>query len=175
MTPMPPIPPIPPIHRRTPAALGGLLLAGTVLAACSSTVTPGPACDFRAYKQQLAEAERTGPVMVPQTPGTIADIPLNAVNVTDKAISNKVLVQSTNAKRLPGGQVEARTRIVNCTDFALQLEGRTHFLDEGQAEVEPPTAWKRVQLAPHTIATYQTTSTRTQAVDTYYIELREGS
>jgi hypothetical protein len=113
--------------------------------------------------------------MVPQTPGTIADIPLNAVNVTDKAISNKVLVQSTNAKRLPGGQVEARTRIVNCTDFALQVEGRTHFLDDGQAEVEPPTAWTRVQLAPHTIATYQATSTRTQAVDTYYIELREGS
>jgi hypothetical protein len=167
--------PIPPIHRRTTAALGSLLLAGTVLAACSSTVTPGPACDFRAYKQQLAEAEQTGPVMVPQTPGTIADIPLNAVNVTDKAISNKVLVQSTNAKRLPGGQVEARTRIVNCTDFALQVEGRTHFLDDGQAEVEPPTAWTRVQLAPHTIATYQATSTRTQAVDTYYIELREGS
>lgn len=167
--------PIPPIHRRTTAALGALLLAGTVLAACSSTVTPGPACDFRAYKQQLAEAEQTGPVMVPQTPGTIADIPLNAVNVTDKAISNKVLVQSTNAKRLPDGQVEARTRIVNCTDFALQVEGRTHFLDDGQGEVEPPTAWTRVQLAPHTIATYQATSTRTQAVDTYYIELREGS
>jgi hypothetical protein len=163
------------IRPRRAAAAVALVLAGAALAACSSTVTPGPACDFRAYKQQLAEAEQTGPVMVPQTPGTIADIPLNAVNVTDKAISNKVLVQSTNAKRLPGGQVEARTRIVNCTDFALQVEGRTHFLDEGQAEVEPPTAWTRVQLAPHTIATYQATSTRQAAVDTYYIELREGS
>ncbi|MBK1695707.1 hypothetical protein [Rhodovibrio salinarum] len=156
-------------------ALGGLLLAGGVLAACSSTVTPGPACNFRTYKQQLAEAEQTGPVMVPQTPGSIADIPLNAVNVTDKAISNKVLVQSTNARRLDGGQVEARARIVNCTDYALQVEGRTHFLDEGQGEVEPPTAWQRLPMPPHTIGTYSATSARTEAVDTYYIELREGS
>lgn len=160
---------------RRSAAWGGLLLTGLALSACSNTVTPGPACDFGAYKDRLAEAEQTGPVMVPQTPGTIADIPLNAVNVTDKAISNKILVQSTNARRLPGGQVEARARIVNCTDFALQVEGRTHFLDEGQAEVESPTAWQRLQLAPHTIATYQATSTRMEAVDTYYIELREGS
>jgi hypothetical protein len=166
-----------PTLRRRPisTAVGALALAGGLLAGCSSTVTPGPACDFRTYKQQLAEAERSGPVMVPQTPGAIADIPLNSVNVTDKAVTNKIMVQSTNAKRLQGGQVEARARVVNCTDYALQLEGRTHFLDEAQAEVEPPTAWQRLHLPPHTLGTYTATSARTDAVDTYYIELREGS
>ena len=164
-----------PCRNRQLVSTPALLLFALTVGACSTKVTPGPQCDFGAYKRQLAQAEQTGPVLVPQTPGSIADIPLNAVNVTDPAITNKILVQSTNAKRLPAGQVQAYTRMVNCTDFALQVEGRTHFLDEAQAQAEPPTAWQRVYLPPHTIGTYQATSTRTDAVDTFYIELREGS
>jgi len=155
-----------------PAALA---LAALTVAACSSKIEPGPTCDFRAYKNELEQAEQQGPVMVAQTPGSITDIPLNAVNITDRRITNKVLVQATNAKRLEDGQVQVYTRMVNCTDYALQVEGRTHFLDETQAPVEQPTAWQRVYLPPHTIGTYQTTSTKQQAVDTYYIELREGT
>jgi hypothetical protein len=153
----------------------GVLLGALAVGACSAQVDPGPQCDFSAYKQQRAQAEQQGPVMVPQTPGSIDDIPLNAVNVTDQAITNKIMVQSVNAKRLPAGQVQAYTRMVNCTDFALQVEGRTHFLDAAQAPAEPPTAWQRVYLPPHTIGTYQTTSTQTRGVDTFYIELKEGS
>jgi hypothetical protein len=158
-----------------PAVGAALAFAAVTLAACTGRVDPGPQCDFVAYKQQLRAAEQQGPVMVPQTPGSITDIPLNAVNVTDPRISNKVMVQSTNARRLEDGQVQAYTRFVNCTDFALQVEGRTHFLTETQAEAEPPTAWQRVYLPPHTIGTYQETSTRTDGVDTYHIELREGT
>lgn len=163
------------IRPRSLAATAGLALAAVALAACSTKIEPGPTCDFAAYKSQLESAEAQGPVMVAQTPGSITDIPLNAVNVTDSRISNKVLVQSTNAKRLEGGQVQVLARMVNCTDYALQVEGRTHFLDETQAPVERPTAWSRVYLPPHTIGTYQTTSTRRGQVDTYYIELREGT
>jgi hypothetical protein len=163
-------------RRHRHLVLTPLLLTGAVaVGACANTVAPGPQCDFGAYNQQRAEAADSGPVMVPQTPGTISDIPLNAVNVTDPAITNKILVQSTNAERLPAGQVQAYTRMVNCTDFALQVEGRTHFLDAAQAQAEPPTAWQRVYLPPHTIATYQATSTGTDGVETFYIELREGS
>lgn len=160
---------------RATAGPAGLLVTALVLSACSARVDPGPQCDFRAYKRELAAAEERGPVLVPQTPGSIADIPLNAVNVTDPAISNKILVQATNAERLQSGQVQARARLVNCTDYALQVEGRTHFLNGRQAPAEPPTAWQRVYLAPHTIASYQAKSTGGGDVRTYYIELREGS
>jgi hypothetical protein len=165
-----------PIRFRPAPGVLALGLAVGVLASCTGAeVAPGPQCDFREYNRQVAKAEQQGPVMVPQTPGSISDIPLNAVNVTDSAISNKVLVQSTNGKRLEGGQVQATARLVNCTDFALQVEGRTHFLTDTQADAEPPTAWKRIMLPARSIGTYRTTSTRRDAVDTYYIELREGS
>ena len=50
-----------------------------------------------------------------QVPGSITDMPLNYANITDHKITNKVLVQSTRAVR-DNGLLEARGRLVNCTD-----------------------------------------------------------
>ena len=77
----------------------------------------------------------------------------------------------------PEGAHEALggSKIAAPGDKRLQVEGRTHFLDENQAPVESPTAWSRVYLPPHTIGTYQASSTAREQVDTYYIELREGT
>jgi hypothetical protein len=162
---------------RSLAALAPVMIAGVALAACTNTkVEPKPQCDFVAMKKAEQEAPpKQGPVLVPPQPGTMTPMPLNAVNITDTAITNKVMVQATNAKRLPGGQVEAFARVVNCTDYALQVEGRTHFLDAAQAPVEDATAWQRIYLSPRSMGHYKAMSTRTSAVETYLIELREGT
>ena len=132
---------------------------------------PTPQCDFRAIN---AQGPVSGPALVPQIPGSATPMPLNAVNIVDGAITNKIIVQSTNARRGANGDVTVFARLVNCTDYPLQVEGRTHFLDSGQIDVEPATAWGRLHLPPHGLAAYTTRSTAGAAVASYLIEVREG-
>ncbi len=156
--------------------ISGVLAAGLLtlaLAACgpSARVVPGPQCDFRAVN---AQGPAQGPVLVPQVPGAAEVMPLNAVNITDAAITNKIVVQSTNARREANGDIAVFARLVNCTDYPLQLEARTHFLDGGQTDAEPVTAWSRLYLPPHSLAGYTTRSTAGLTVESYLIEVREG-
>jgi len=134
-------------------------------------VAPGPQCDFRAVK---AQGPAQGPVLVSQTPGAAEAMPLNAVNLTDAAITNKIVVQSTNARREANGDIAVFARLVNCTDYPLQLEARTHFLDSGQVDAEPVTAWSRLHSPPHSVVAYTTRSTAGAVVESYLIEVREG-
>ena len=155
---------------------GGLLIALT-LTACAEhvvplTIQPGPACDFNALMAQRGAAVQ--PALAPQTPSTITEMPLNAVNITDGAITNKIMVQTTNARRTPTGTVEVWARLVNCTDYPLQVEGRTHFLDAGQAPAEDVSAWHRVMLPARSFGVYRELSTNATRVSYYYVELREG-
>lgn len=149
------------------------LLAALAIAACQhpAHVPPKPQCDFRPVKHA---APPQGPVLVPQIPGSVTHVPLNAVNVTDVAITNKIMVQATNARRAGNGDVEVFARLVNCTDYPLQVEGRTRFLDAGQTDAEPVTAWRRVHLPARTLGSYSARSTAGAAVESYLIELREG-
>lgn len=149
------------------------LLAALALAACQhpAHVSPKPQCDFRPVKHA---ALPQGPVLVPQLPGSVTHVPLNAVNITDVAITNKIMVQATNARRAGSGDVEVFARLVNCTDYPLQVEGRTRFLDAGQGDAEPVTAWRRVHLPARTLGSYSARSTAGAVVESYLIELREG-
>jgi len=156
-----------------------LSLLACVLAACqhptqmvSTTIEPRPRCDFNALVAQRPAASQ--PAMVPSVPASMTEMPLNSVNLTDWTITNKVMVQSTNARRTPTGTVEVWARLVNCTDYPLQVEGRTHFLDESQAPVEDVTAWHRVMLSPRSLGVYTEQSTNADDVRYYYMEVREG-
>ena len=153
-----------------PSALA-LVVAVTVGCQQSARVVPGPQCDFRAIQAQGAVQ---GPVLVPQVPGSAEVMPLNAVNIADAAITNKVVVQSTNARREDDHDVTVFARFVNCTDYPLQLEARTHFLDSGQVDAEPVTAWTRLHSTAHALASYTTRSTAGATVESYLIEVREG-
>ena len=148
------------------------LVAVVSMAGCQTgIVEPRPQCDFRALQDA---APQPGPVLVPLVPGSVTVMPLNAVNITDSAITNKVMVQSTNARRAADGDIEVFARVVNCTDFPLQVEGRTHFLDQGQTDAEPVTAWSRIHLPARGLASYTTRSTSGNRVQSYLVELREG-
>ncbi|HEX6980868.1 MAG TPA: hypothetical protein VF342_16370 [Alphaproteobacteria bacterium] len=147
------------------------LLAGVcLLGACTAPVPPTVQCDFT---PQLGAIPPLGPALAEPT-GGMRPVPLNTVSMTDPAITNKVMVQAVNASRTATGTVEIAARIVNCTDFPLQVEGRTHFLDKAQMPVEPVTAWQRVHLPARAFGVYRETSTDVTKVDSYLIEMREG-
>lgn len=154
-------------------ARGSCLALVGLLGACTQTqpVAPTVGCDFT---PMLAAAERSGPALVPPVPGTMTEVSLNSVSITDLAITNKVLVQNVLVGRTAVGAVEIGVRLVNCTDFPLQVEGRAHFLNEQQQPAEPVSAWKRVFLPARSTDTYREKSTNVDDVRLYYIELREG-
>ncbi len=104
----------------------------------------------------------------------MTDVPLNAVSMTDPAITNKVLVQTTGARRTEADTVEVMSRLVNCTDFPLQVEGRTHFLTAQQAPTESVSAWRRVFLPARAMGVYTELSASTTQVSSFIIEVREG-
>lgn len=151
-------------------ALGFLLTLGgcqTQMAA----VEPQPICNFNALVAQRPSGP--APAEAPGQPGP-TPMPVNSVNITDFGMTNKIWVESTNARRTPTGTVEVWARLVNCTDFPLQIEGRTHFLDEARAPAEEASAWSRVFLPPRTHGVYREASTGVGAVRFYYVEVREG-
>ncbi len=151
-----------------------LMLGAGLLSACGSEiakVNPEPQCDFRAVNLQGPDR---GPALVPLVPGSAEVMPLNAVNLTDASITNKILVQQTTARREQGGDVSVQARLINCTDFPLQLEARTHFLDQSGMDAEPVTAWTRLYSEPHGLTSYATRSTAGSRVNSYLVEVRES-
>ena len=158
--------------RKNSRKLNILLMAVAALfvSACQKVI-PIPQCDFRTM-QNVAPPQ--GPVLISQVPGSVTPVPLNAVNITDVAITNKVMVQATNARRAENGDIAVFARFVNCTDYPLQVEGRTHFMDGAQFDAEPVTAWTRIHLPARALGSYSARSTAGAKVESYLIELREG-
>ncbi len=158
-------------EKRVVTVIAAAVLAAAVAGCQTARVAPAPQCDFRAIH---AQGSAQGAVLVPQVPGSAEAMPLNAVNITDAAITNKIVVQSTNARREADGDVEVFARLLNCTDYPLQLEARVHFLDGGQINAEPVTAWTRLHATAHGFVSYTNRSTAGSAVESYLIEVREG-
>ncbi|MFN3076849.1 MAG: hypothetical protein ABT940_08230 [Alphaproteobacteria bacterium] len=149
----------------------GIMLSS--LGACdyTRTIEPAPMCNMSAIDSQRRL------VAVPGVGGQespLTEAPLNSVNVTDFAITNKVFVRQVAASRTATGTVMVSSDIINCTDHPLQMEARTQFYDEKRMTSEPVSAWKRVYLDPRTSNTYQESSIGRETVKYYRVEVREG-
>jgi len=87
---------------------------------------------------------------------------------------SKIAVESTDARRSPTGTLMVWAVLRNRTDQSLQVEGRTTFFDVAKVPAEKPSEWRRVMLPPQAIATYRESSTKSDEISFYYIEIREG-
>jgi hypothetical protein len=157
------------------AVLSGAALTSVLMVAACTGYEPYPVCDFRALDRAgTNQPSPSGPALVSPVPGALQPMPLNTVNVTDHNILRKVMVQSVAARRTETRTVQVSAQLVNCTDYPLQVEGRTHFFDTAQVETEPASAWQRVMLSPRTVATYSERSVGADQAASYLVELREG-
>ena len=154
-------------------SLACLLCAGLCTAvSVAHAAEPVLKCNFsKAYKAD----PRQGPALSAAAQGALKEIPLDAVQFIDKAITRKVLVQGLYARRSGVDTVEVIARLINCTDHPLQVEGRTAFMDAAQIPTEPTSAWQRVFLAPRATGIYREISTANQGVANFLVELREGT
>lgn len=107
-----------------------------------------------------------------------ARVNLDTVVILDKALqdrrSGKLAIERSGARRTETGTLEVFAVIRNRTDHALQIEGRTQFLDDLGVPVEAPSQWKRLYLDPQSVNGYREFSTRVNGVAHYYVEIREG-
>ncbi len=85
----------------------------------------------------------------------------------------KITVEQNEFRRTDTGTMEVLTILRNHTNYPLQIEGRTHYFDKNKTP-EEVTSWQRVQLPPKSIGTYKTSSTKTEKLAYYHVEIREG-
>ncbi|MCA1939990.1 MAG: hypothetical protein LDL26_03235 [Caenispirillum bisanense] len=159
-------------RRRLPrlAALAGTMTAVALgVAACAPQ--PAVQCDFTPL---MANRAASPPMLGPLVPGTMQPVPLNAVSVIDETIIRKVLVQSVRAGRTPTGNMSVETRLVNCTDYPLQVDGRTLFLTADGGDAEAASMWQRVALPPRSFGSYAESSVAGARAESFLIEVKEA-
>jgi len=155
---------------------GALIL--TLLTTACATQPPLPQvvesstdCDFRptlARQQQTTlRRQKEGDTSIPQSISEKFH-----VNVLDRSISNKVQVHELQKRSNPLGTTRVSAVIVNCTDFPLWVQGRTHFTSQSNTESET-SAWKSIHLAGRSQEIYEENSISDQRIDVRVVEIRE--
>lgn len=96
----------------------------------------------------------------------------NAAVLITPALADAVLVERSGARLSATGTFEVSFVVQNASNEPRQVESRVHFLDETDAEAEPPSAWQRTHLQPNSFATIVEQSTSRKPIVHYFIELR---
>lgn len=150
----------------------------TLLACTVALFSAGPARadENRVLKCKVGKARSQGrfdgPALVANVPRSMTPIDLNAVQMTDKAVTKSVIVEAMMARRTETDTLQVMTRLVNCTKYPLQVEARSSFLDANQMPTEGTSVWKRVFLPPLATGVYSESSVSRLNVQNYLVELR---
>ncbi len=99
-------------------------------------------------------------------------IDLNAVQMTDKSLTRRMVVEGLWAQRTETDALMVTARFVNCKDTPLVVQARSSFMDANQIPTENASMWRTVFIPPRGTGTYQERSIGTKKVAAYLIELR---
>lgn len=157
------------IHRRS--AFAALLLLPALL-----PITPAQPRENRTLKCNISAARAmkgsNGPALVANVPRSMTPIDLNAVQMTEKALTRQVVVEGLWAQRTEADTLLVTARFVNCGKKPLAIKARSSFMDSAQIPTEPASAWKTIFLPPRATGVYQERSIGMGNVAAYLIELR---
>lgn len=155
--------------------LKSLSLCGVALVLAIPAATP--ARENRVVKCKTSAARGApstgGPALVANVARSMTPIDLNAVQMTNKALTKKLVVEALFARRTEGDNVELIARFVNCTKRPLAVQARASFMDAQQVPTEPASVWKTVHLSPYATGTYTELSVGRANVANYLVELRD--
>lgn len=135
--------------RRFGFAVAAILACGLLLSACAH--------------EGAYEAKRS----------TRYQVPFNNVALTTAQLQESIAVEESGGERTAANGLGVWATLRNRTDRPYHVTVRTHFFDGQRAPMEV-TAWQRLFVDGRTLATYRTSST-TEGVAFYYIEVAEGS
>jgi len=152
----------------------GIALAIAALGAAA----PAYADENRVLKCKIGKARSQGryhgPALVANVPKAMTPIDLEAVQMTDKAVTKSVIVEAMMARRTETNTLQVMTRVVNCTKDDLQIEARSNFMDADQMPTENASVWKRIFIPALSTGVYTESSIGRDKVATYFVELRSA-
>ena len=139
---------------------------------------PARADENRVLKCKIGKARSQGryhgPALVANVPASMTPIDLEAVQMTDKAVTKAVIVEAMMARRTETNTLQVMTRLVNCTKDDIQVEARSSFMDADQMPTEPVSIWKRVFIPALSTGVYTENSISREKVATYFVEVRSA-
>ena len=148
----------------------------TAFAAGALLASQAEARENRPVKCDIGDAKRSastgGPALVANVPSAMTPIDLNAVQMTDKKLANRVVVEGVFARRTETNSVEVITRFVNCTKKVVELDARSSFMDADQVPTEDSTFWKKLILQPKATGVYRGLSIGRDEIKYYLVEVR---
>ena len=159
-------------YRFTPV-FASVVVGASLLASACATDPAAPAlhghreCNYQALDRSSKPEGRAQAV---SSYGSEADIPADAVIVTDPQLFNRIIVPSLVGARTAMSTVQVSARIVNCADHSLAVRGRTSFLNADMAPAEKATAWSVLTIPAGATGTYEAASYSAD-VAYYFIEI----
>lgn len=154
-------------------------LTGVAIAiAAVGAAAPAYADENRVLKCKIGKARAQGryhgPALVANVPKSMTPIDLEAVQMTDKAVTKSVIVEAMMARRTETNTLQVMTRLVNCTKDDIQVEARSSFMDADQMPTEPTSIWKRIFIPALSTGVYSESSIGRDKVATYFVEVRSA-
>lgn len=107
-------------------------------------------CDFSKARRDRP----SGPMMTPLVRGAFSPVPLETVQLVDKKLQRKLMVQGVVAQKTQTDTVEVVARLVNCTGKPMQVEARISFMNDQMTPTEPPSGWRRLFLESKAMGVY---------------------
>ncbi|MEX2285391.1 MAG: hypothetical protein WEE89_23095 [Gemmatimonadota bacterium] len=98
--------------------------------------------------------------------------PMNTAAFVDPGLERRFTVEQTSAARSATNTLIVKAEVRNRTEADTKLSLRTRFYDAQRQPVEE-SSWAVLYVAKRGLKTYETSSTRTDAVF-YYVEVMEG-
>jgi hypothetical protein len=155
------------------------LAASGLVAMMVASLAPAHADESRVLKCKTGKARsggrhEGGPALVANVPRSMTPIDLDAVQMTDKAVTKSVIVEAMMAQRTETDTLQVMARLVNCTKNDIQVEARSSFMDTNQMPTEPMSVWKRVFIPALSTGVYTESSIGRAKVANYLVELRSA-
>lgn len=139
----------------------------------------GEARENRLVKCKISAARsdpgQSGPALVANVPRSMTPISLNAVQMTDKSLRRKMVVEGLFAMRTENENIEVVTRFVNCTNSDLVVQARASFMDKNQMPTEKTSVWRNVHVPARATGVFQDRSIGGAKVEAFLVEIRNGN
>lgn len=154
-----------------------LLVLGLIPLVFASNM--GEARENRTLKCNISAARAdpgsSGPALVANVPRSMTPISLNAVQMTDKTLRRKMVVEGLFAMRNEQNNIEVTARFVNCTTKDIVIQARSSFMDNAQRPTEKTSAWRNVTIPGRATGVYSERSIGGAKVEAFLVEIRNAN
>ena len=154
-----------------------LLILGLIPLAFATN--SGEARENRVLKCNISAARADGgsggPALVANVPRSMTPITLNAVQMTDKSLRRKMVVEGLFALRNDSENIEVVARFVNCTNSDLVVQARASFMDKNQLPTEKTSVWRNVHVPARATGVFEERSIGGAKVEAFLVEIRNGN